>query len=92
MRANQFEQPVFMERRFFIEEVGCLEDVFDALEEWPENERDVAHEAMLRACHKAETGTFPISAVRENFERFLKRQGKLVQTQLDDHSACKRTA
>jgi hypothetical protein len=92
MRANQFDRPVFMKRRFFIQEVGCLDDVFDVLEEWPEDERDVAHEAMMRACNRAAAGVFPISAIRDNFERFLKRQGKLAQAVPDEHPSLRRTA
>lgn len=92
MKATQLDRPVFMQRRFFIQEVGCLADVFDALEEWPEDERDVAHEAILRACHKAAAGAFPISAIRENFERLLQRQGKLAKAEFGDNRADRRTA
>lgn len=92
MRADQFDRPVFMKRRFFVQEVACLEDVFDALEEWPKDERDVAHEAMIRACHQAAAGVFPIPAIRNNFERLLKRQGKLAQAVPDAHPALRQTA
>lgn len=92
MRHNHFDRPVFMKKRFFIQEVCCLEDVCDVLDEWPEDERDVTHEAMLRACNKAAAGAFPISAIRENFERLLRRRGMLAQAVLDEHLALRRTA
>lgn len=92
MRHNRFDRPVFMKRRFFIQEVCCLEDVCDVLDEWPEDERDVTHEAMLRACNKAAAGAFPILAIRENFERLLRRRGKLAQAVLDEHLALRRNA
>jgi hypothetical protein len=81
-----------MKRRFYVQEVCCLEDVFDVLEEWPEDERDVTHEALLRACHKAAAGAFPILAIRQNFERLLRRQGKLAQAVPDEHLTLRRTA
>ena len=91
MRADLFDRPVFMRRRFFIQEVRCLEDVCDLLEEWPEDGRDLTHEALLSACYKAAAGSFPMLAIRENFERFLKRHGKLAEG-LDEHPVLRRTA
>lgn len=46
----------------------------------------------MQAGHKAVAGVFPIPAIRENFERLLKRQGKLAQAAPDEHPALSLTA
>ncbi len=77
MTSHVFGRPLFVRGKHFIQEICCLDDIVDFLEEWPEEKRDVAHVVMLRACRDA-VGQFPLSAVRKNFERFLRKNDMLA--------------
>lgn len=79
MAGHLFDRPLFVKRTHFIQEIGCLEDIFDFLEEWPEEKQDIAYETILRACRQAMAARFPLNAVRDNFERFLKKNGMLAK-------------
>ncbi len=78
MTRDMFDRPLFVKKKHFIQEIGCLDDIFDFLEEWPEEKRGVAHDTMLRACRDAAVGKFPLDAVRDNFERFLRKNDMLA--------------
>ncbi|ASW09688.1 DUF982 domain-containing protein [Rhizobium sp. 11515TR] len=78
MTSHVFDRPLFVRRKHFIQEICCLDDIVDFLEEWPEEKRGAAHVVMLRACRDAVVGQFPLSAVRKNFERFLKKNDMLA--------------
>ncbi|OEC96192.1 DUF982 domain-containing protein [Rhizobium sp. YK2] len=78
MTSHVFDRPLFVRGKHFIQEICCLDDIVDFLEEWPEEKRDVAHVVMLRACRDAVVGQFPLSAVRKNFELFLKKNDMLA--------------
>lgn len=41
-----------------------LDDAIDFLEEWPERERDVIHDATLKNCYLAYDGHKPIHVAR----------------------------
>ncbi len=79
MAGNLFDRPLFVKRKYFIQEIECLDDTFDFLEDWPEEKRDITYEAILGACRDAVVGRFPPDAVRDNFERFLKKNGMLAE-------------
>ncbi|MGR9170617.1 MULTISPECIES: DUF982 domain-containing protein [Rhizobium] len=79
MASNLFDRPLFVKRKCFIQEIECLDDIFDFLEDWPEEKRDITCEAILEACRDAVAGRFPPDAVRDNFERFLKKNGMLAE-------------
>ena len=38
-----FNQPIFLDRGRYVQEIATLEDALDFLEEWPENKRDLAY-------------------------------------------------
>jgi ribosomal 50S subunit-associated protein YjgA (DUF615 family) len=78
MATARFEHPIFVARHNFIEEIAGLDDVFDFLEEWPEHDRGVAFNTLADACRRAAAGSFPVSAARENFRRFVKQAGMLA--------------
>jgi hypothetical protein len=78
MAINLFEHPLFVRRKHYIEEVAGLDDAFDLLESWPLDQRGLPHETLLRACHEAANGRFPLAAVRSNLERFLRKAGMLA--------------
>jgi circadian clock protein KaiC len=71
MAGTLFDRPLFVRRNGYFQELASLEDVFDLLDDWPEEERGDAYEVLLKACRFAAQGIFPLSAVRENIRRFL---------------------
>ena len=79
MAYARFDRPVFLQRKHFIEEVTGLDDVFDILEEWPEDQRGLSFKILEDACRRAARGSFPVKAVRENFQRFLEKAGLLAE-------------
>jgi hypothetical protein len=78
MALALFDKPLYAQRRYFVQEITGLDDVFDFLNEWPQDKRNVAYDILSRYCHEAAGGRWPISAVRMNFERFLKQNSKLA--------------
>ncbi|OWV70770.1 hypothetical protein ATY77_14395 [Rhizobium sp. R634] len=69
--------PVFLHRNHLIDQITCLDEIFDVLDEWPEEKRGLAYDTLLKACRDTASGRFPLSAARENFRRFLKMSGVL---------------
>ena len=78
MANTLFDAPLFLRRRYYIQELICLEDVFDFLDEWPEDERDTSYEVLEKACRMAAQGIFPLPAIRENLRRFLIKRNILA--------------
>lgn len=74
-----FQEPVFMRKTDLIEEISGLDDALELLKSWPHDGRDLAYETMHGACVRAKHGHFPLTAVRENFRKFLKRVEMLVE-------------
>ena len=69
MNAKRFDCPVFV--RYgdkLVQQIACLEDAFDFLDEWPEDRRGTIFETARRACHAAWDGRYPIDAARKAFE------------------------
>lgn len=81
MASFQFDLPVYVQRKHFIEEITNLHEAFDFLDEWPEYKRDIPYETLQRACREAACGRFPLSAARQNFQRFVKRAGMLIESE-----------
>jgi hypothetical protein len=78
MAITFFDRPLFVQRKHYVEEVTSLEDAFDLLEAWPADQRGLPHETLMRACQEAANGRFPVAAIRQNLERFLKKAGALA--------------
>ncbi len=78
MANTLFDAPLFLKKRHYIQELASLEDVFDVLDDWPENERDTTFEALEKACRMAAQGIFPLPAIRENLRRFLIKRHMLA--------------
>ncbi|WP_332302825.1 DUF982 domain-containing protein [Rhizobium sp. GR12] len=78
MAFETFAEPIYVQRMHYIEEITGLDDVFDFLDEWPQEMRDLVYEVMVDACRKAACGQLPAQAIADNFRRFLKRHGKLA--------------
>lgn len=78
MANTLFDAPLFLKKRRYIQELASLEDVFDILDDWPENERDTTFEVLEKACRMAAQGIFPLPAIRENLRRFLIKRHMLA--------------
>jgi Protein of unknown function (DUF982) len=81
MASALFNSSIYIQGRHFIEEITGLDDVFDLLEDWPEERRGLAYDTLLRACREAACNRFPVSAVGENARRFFKAAGILVEVE-----------
>ncbi|OBZ92208.1 hypothetical protein ADU59_28150 [Pararhizobium polonicum] len=81
MAFETFEHPIYAQRKHFIQEITGLDDVFDFLDEWPQDRHDLVYEVMVNACRKAASGQLPFQAVAENFRRFLQRHGMLAEVE-----------
>ncbi|MEQ1954672.1 DUF982 domain-containing protein [Mesorhizobium sp. CN2-181] len=74
MNPDAFSSPVFVKRAtYMVQEIASLADAVDFLNEWPEDCRDLIHEAALWACYDAYDGRKPVSAARNVFFGFAKR-------------------
>ncbi|MGM5054990.1 DUF982 domain-containing protein [Rhizobium sp. 814_E9_N1_1] len=80
MSSTRFD-PILLHRQHFIDEVTCLDEIFDVLDGWPEDKRGLAYDTLLKACRDTANGRFPLSAARENFRRFLKMSGVLAKVE-----------
>ncbi|TAU52987.1 DUF982 domain-containing protein [Rhizobium leguminosarum] len=80
MSSTRFD-PILLHRQHFIDEVTCLDEIFDVLDGWPEDKRGLAYDTLLKACRDTANGRFPLSAARENFRRFLKMSGVLAKAE-----------
>ncbi|MGZ2487287.1 hypothetical protein ACVITL_005872 [Rhizobium pisi] len=78
--SGQFDRAVCVQRAHFIDEVTTLDKVLEYLENWPQERRGLAYETLFKACRDATAGRFPVSAVGENFRRFVKKADMLVET------------
>ncbi|KQT03299.1 MULTISPECIES: DUF982 domain-containing protein [unclassified Rhizobium] len=78
MADHLFDAPLFLKKRHYVQELASLEDVFDFLEDWPEDERDTTFEVLEKACRMAAQGIFPLPAIRENVRRFLIKRHMLA--------------
>ncbi|WEX75553.1 DUF982 domain-containing protein [Sinorhizobium numidicum] len=73
MATMLFDRPIYVKRKHYIEEITCLDDAFDFLEDWPSDRRDLVYEMAGKACREAYAGTFPLAAAQETFRRFAKK-------------------
>ncbi|ACS56137.1 MULTISPECIES: DUF982 domain-containing protein [Rhizobium] len=80
MSSTRFD-PILLHRQHIIDEVTCLDEIFDVLDGWPEDKRGLAYDTLLKACRDAANGRFPLSAARENFRRFLNMAGVLAKVE-----------
>jgi hypothetical protein len=78
MANTLFDAPLFLKKQHYIQELASLEDVFDLIDDWPENERDDTYEVVAKACSLTAQGIFPLAALRENVRRFLLKRHMLA--------------
>lgn len=78
MANTLFDEPLFVKKPRYIQELASLEDVFDLLEEGPAERQGDTYQVLLKACRMAAQGIFPVQAIRENVRRFLMKEGILA--------------
>ncbi|WP_261332517.1 hypothetical protein [Rhizobium leguminosarum] len=59
--SNRFRSRTSHRRWFCSYSSNWLDDVFDFLDEWPQEKRDVTYEVMLDVCRKAANRQLPAS-------------------------------
>lgn len=80
MNSKMFARPVYLkEKKDLIREITNLYDAIDFLEEWPERDRDIVHDATLKTCYMAHDGHKPIQVARDAIRAFGKKKGILVK-------------
>jgi len=73
MSERTFDNPVFVRAaEGLIQEIACLDDALDFLDEWPEHRRGVIYETAKRACHRAFDGFVPLKVARDAFAGFAR--------------------
>lgn len=78
MNSKMFARPVYLkEKKDLIREITNLYDAIDFLEEWPERDRDIVHDATLKTCYMAHDGHKPIQVARDAIRAFGKKKGSL---------------
>lgn len=78
MRDELFPRPLFLRSgKHLVHEIATLGDAIDFLSDWPEDERDVLHEAAFRACIEAHDGLRPLTAARDAVRGFARKKGIL---------------
>ncbi|AEH88395.1 MULTISPECIES: DUF982 domain-containing protein [Mesorhizobium] len=81
MGDRMFDQPVLVINGQFIQELGCLEDAFDFLHDWPRERRGPIFETAFRACQRAYDGQVSLSVARDAVAGFA-RSVKILQEPL----------
>ncbi|MCJ8518899.1 hypothetical protein ABID21_001797 [Pseudorhizobium tarimense] len=80
MFSKLFHRPVYLEEREnLVREIATVGDAIDCLEDWPERERDLIHEAALKTCYMAHDGLKPLRAARDAIRAFAKKKGILAK-------------
>lgn len=80
MISKLFDRPVYLkEQKNLVREITAVEEAIDYLEDWPERERDLIHEAALKTCYMAHDGLKPLRAARDAIRSFAKKKGILAK-------------
>lgn len=79
MSERIFDSPVFVKAaEGLVQEIACLEDAFDFLDDWPGHRRGVIYETARRACHRAFDGSVPVKVAHDAFAGFA-RSAKILE-------------
>ncbi|RWN99397.1 MAG: DUF982 domain-containing protein [Mesorhizobium sp.] len=76
-RTEPASAPIVRKGEFMVEEIECLADAFEFLQEWPNNRRGPIFDTAFRAWQRA-YGQVPISVAREAFAGFA-RSAKILE-------------
>lgn len=78
MDVNAFTKPVYLkDGKYMVREIASVLDAIDYLEDWPERERDMLHEAALRTCVMAHDRLKPAKVARDAIREFALKKGIL---------------
>lgn len=78
MKHDVFDKPVFVKAgKYSIQEIGCVMDAIEFMEEWPVHRHSVMHGTALSACYAAYDGRKPVDTARKAFEMWARREGLL---------------
>jgi len=79
MNDRIFDSHVFVRvEEGLVQEIACLEDAFDFLDEWPRHRRGVIYETAKRACQRAFDRQLPLAVARDAFVGFA-RSAKILE-------------
>ncbi|MBX4922265.1 DUF982 domain-containing protein [Rhizobium bangladeshense] len=80
MSSKIFDRPVYLkERQGLVREINSLADAIDFLEDWPERDKDLTHEATLKTCYMAHDGHKPLQVARDAIRAFGNKKGILMK-------------
>lgn len=78
MEAHTFAKPVYLkDGKHLVREIASVPEAIDFLQDWPENKRDMIHEAALRTCVMAYDGLKPVKVARDAIRAFGVKKGIL---------------
>ena len=79
MFDKSFNKPVYLkEGKYLVREIASVLDALEFLEDWPEEDRDVLHDAAFRTCTMAYDGLKPVKVARDAMRAFGRQKGILV--------------
>jgi hypothetical protein len=68
MALDVFDHPLYAQRKYFVQEIAGLDEVFDFLDEWPEEKRNLAYETMADLSRKAAIGSVLLMSSGKTFD------------------------
>jgi hypothetical protein len=78
MSDGTFGRPVYLkDGKYLVREITSVDDAIDFLFNWPEDKRDVLHEAALSTCFMAHDGLKPLKVARDALRSFGAKKGIL---------------
>lgn len=78
MDTRSFNKPVYLkDGRFLVREITSVVEAIEFLEDWPEKERDLMYEAVIRTCNMAHDGLKPVKVARDALRSFAMKKGIL---------------
>ncbi len=70
MESRAFAKPIYLKDGTLVREITNVEEAIDFLTEWPENKRDILHDATMRTCVMAHDGLKPVKVARDALRAF----------------------
>lgn len=78
MTDGAFGKPIYLkDGKYLVREITSVDDAIDFLYDWPEDKRDILHEAALSTCIMAHDGHKPMKVPRDALRAFGKKNGIL---------------
>lgn len=75
-----FDRPVYLkEEKYLVREITGPNDAIDFLEEWPQKDRDLLHDVVLKTCIMAHDSLKPLKVARDAIRAFGRKKGILVK-------------